>query len=81
MRLQGKVAVVTGGLRGIGYAIALAMAHEGADLLIVGFALARRPQARGEAPTVEVRAACSASYGRRHTLTKGPPRRMLIYSS
>lgn len=34
MKLHGKVAVVTGGLRGIGQAIALAMAGEGAEILI-----------------------------------------------
>jgi NAD(P)-dependent dehydrogenase (short-subunit alcohol dehydrogenase family) len=41
MKLQGKVAVVTGGLRGIGHAIALAMAQEGADVLIAGRSMDR----------------------------------------
>src|SRR5499427_5902137 len=41
MKLQGKVAVVTGGLRGIGHAIALAMAQEGADILIAGLSMGR----------------------------------------
>jgi len=34
LRLQGKTAIVTGGRRGIGRAIALAMADEGADVVI-----------------------------------------------
>jgi NAD(P)-dependent dehydrogenase (short-subunit alcohol dehydrogenase family) len=36
MKLYGKVAVVTGGVRGIGQAIALAMAGAGAEILIAG---------------------------------------------
>jgi 3-oxoacyl-[acyl-carrier protein] reductase len=52
MKLQGKVAVVTGGLRGIGHAIALAMAHEGADLLIAGQSMDRAAQTEQEIRTL-----------------------------
>jgi NAD(P)-dependent dehydrogenase (short-subunit alcohol dehydrogenase family) len=48
MKLHGKVAVVTGGLRGIGHAIALAMAQEGADLLIAGRSMDRAAQTEQE---------------------------------
>src|SRR2546422_4342192 len=48
MKLHGKVAVVTGGLRGIGHAIALALAQEGADLLIAGLSMDRAAQAEQE---------------------------------
>src|SRR5256884_7885460 len=52
MKLHGKVAVVTGGLRGIGHAIALALAQEGADLLIAGMSMDRAAQTEQEIRTL-----------------------------
>jgi 3-oxoacyl-[acyl-carrier protein] reductase len=53
MRLQGRVALVTGGSRGIGRAIALALAEEGADV-VVNYASAEGP-AREVAAAIEAR--------------------------
>ena len=36
MQLAGKIALITGGTRGIGAATAIALAHDGADVAIVG---------------------------------------------
>ncbi len=41
--MQGKVALITGGTRGIGYAVAQALAREGAQVIVTG-----RDAARGE---------------------------------
>src|SRR4029434_1898001 len=62
MRLRGKVALVTGAQQGIGRGIALAFAHEGADVAV------NYLDARAAAETVlrQVQAA-----GRRATLVQG----------
>lgn len=48
MRLQGKVAIVTGGAAGIGKAAALAMASEGADIVIADIDLPSGQKAADE---------------------------------
>ena len=52
VNLPGKVAIVTGGSRGIGYAIARALIEQGAHVVITG-----RAEARIEAATRELQAA------------------------
>ena len=50
-RLQGKVAIITGGNTGIGRAVALAYADEGADVAVAW--IAREPDARSLVEVVE----------------------------
>lgn len=62
VRLAGKVAIVTGSSRGIGKAIALALAREGADIVIA----ARTEVAKGELPgTIGETAEAVRALGRR----------------
>lgn len=55
MRLAGKTAIVTGGGRGIGKAIAAALAHEGANVVICG-----RDAKRLQRAAAEIGPACLA---------------------
>src|SRR3990172_857824 len=62
MKLSGKVAIVTGSSRGIGKAIALTYAREGADIVVA----ARPEAAKGELPgTIAETAEAVRALGRR----------------
>ena len=62
MRLEGKVAIVTGASRGIGKAIAIALAEEGADVVVA----ARTEEEKGPLPgTIHKTAGQIRSLGRR----------------
>jgi glucose 1-dehydrogenase len=52
-RFEGKVALVTGAARGIGRGIALALAEEGADIVVNDLPPAEGPGARGTAQEIE----------------------------
>jgi 3-hydroxybutyrate dehydrogenase len=55
MSLKGKVGLVTGSTSGIGHGIAVALAHEGADIMLNGFGNAAQIE--------ELRAGMAAEYG------------------
>ena len=67
--LNGQVAVVTGGGSGIGKAIALALAAQGATLALVGRRRALLESVAGETPKARVYPADLADEGQIHDLS------------
>jgi 3-oxoacyl-[acyl-carrier protein] reductase len=55
MKLKGKIALITGGAQGLGKAIALAMASEGADIVIGDINPKTLPEAKAEIESTGVR--------------------------
>ena len=55
MKLQGKVALVTGSSTGIGQAIAIRFANEGADFRVWGYPSSRGREARGRSTLASTR--------------------------
>jgi len=72
MSLEGKVAIVTGGSDGIGRAIALAFAREGANVVIVG-----RDETKGERALNEIKTVGEATYFKVDVSNSGQVRKMV----
>ena len=63
--LEGKIAIVTGASRGIGRAIALRLAQDGATLVLA---------ARTEADLAKVASEIKSNGGKATCVSRGPPR-------
>lgn len=64
MRLEGRVAIVTGGARGIGQATCLALAGEGASLVVLDYGGGVDGSGAGHGPADEVADAITANGGK-----------------